>query len=82
MKTVNEIRVGDHLIELKSKRVDHLTSGWSVIAFTPHCSIRCTRTHDPKSMEGFVAAIVNSVDAPVNDKTFDAVEDAIRSIID
>ena len=58
MKTTFEIKIGETLVEVKSKRDKDSPSGWSVIAFTPACSIRCIRLHDRDWFNRFRDAII------------------------
>jgi len=84
MNTITEITINGKLVDIKSKRTDNCISGWSVIAFTPHCSIRCTRLHDQNSFDAFVEAIISAAvgDADIDICTPKKVREAIESIID
>jgi hypothetical protein len=83
MKTVSEVRVANALVQIKSKVDKEAPSGWSVIAFTPSCSIRCTRTHDQQWCECFVRAIIEAAGAMEEAQIyFDRVYEAVLSIID
>lgn len=82
MNTVVEVEVDGEVIEIKSKRDDRHVSGWSVIAFTPSCSIRSIKCHRPDLREAFTDAIVASVTEEPTDEERNAVNAAILSIID
>jgi|TARA_A100001391_G_scaffold164800_4_gene124576 hypothetical protein len=82
MKTVTEVKIANTLVEIKSKRDKDAPSGWSVIAFTPACSIRCTRAHDWEWLSNFVCAIIAGAGAKRDVPAFKAVSDAILSITD
>ena len=87
MITVTEVNIANTLVEIKSKRDKDAPSGWSVIAFTPACSIRCTRAHDWGWLSNFVYAIIagagaGAAKAPPIEDYYEAVSDAILSITD
>ena len=89
MKTVTEISIDGEVVEIKSKRDERHASGWSVIAFTPHISIRCVKCHRTDGLSAFADAIVASVIGATPDQSPDDVnrmcrdvEKAIQSIID
>lgn len=86
MKTTFEIKIGDTLVEVKSKRDKDSPSGWSVIAFTPACSIRCIRLHDRDWFNHFRDAIIAAAGVTWNSNTeeykqlFDNLGDQIDKI--
>ncbi len=88
MKTVTEVKIDNVLVEIKSKKDKDAPSGWSVIAFTPACSIRCTRVNDSTWLSNFALAIIagsGGVDNLEDDEValcFDNVCSAIESITD
>ena len=87
MKTVTEVRIDSALVQIKSKTDKDAPSGWSVIAFTPSCSIRCTRVHDYTWFACFVRAIIEaarpySFDSADSHHYFKRVCEAVQSIID
>ncbi|MBO00869.1 MAG: hypothetical protein CL438_09455 [Acidimicrobiaceae bacterium] len=87
MKTVTEVKIDKTLVEIKSKRDKDAPSGWSIIAFTPSCSIRCTRAHDDVWFSNFACAIIAAagVEGIEDDEMGDCYDDvceAIKSIID
>ena len=85
MKTVTEVRVDNALVQIKSKTDEDAPSGWSVIAFTPSCSIRCTRVHDYTWFACFVRAIIEAAGTDDYDDSqhyFKRVAEAVQSIID
>ena len=84
MKTTTEIRIDNTLVEIKSKRDKDSPSGWSVIAFTPACSIRCVRVDDWEWFKRFIRAIIEAAgpcDCESEDY-FEPVLAAVESIID
>ena len=85
MKTVTEVRIDNALVQIKSKKDKDAPSGWSVIAFTPSCSIRCTRVHDYTWCANFVRAIIEAAGTQDYDDSqnyFKRVYEAVQSIID
>ena len=84
MNTITEVTINGKLVDIKSKQAPQTLSGWSVIAFTPHCSIWCTRLHDKASVDAFVESIISATvaDADIDSNVPDEVRKAILSIID
>jgi len=78
-KTVTSIELNGTEVELKSRREAGSPSGWSIIAFTPCCSLRTTRLHLPAKLTLFASAITAAVD-DYEDESVTAVEEAIKSI--
>ena len=84
MKTVTEIRIDNTLVEIKSKRDKDSPSGWSVIAFTPACSIRCVRVDDWEWCKRFIRSSIVAAgpcDCEPEDY-FEVVLAAVESILD
>jgi len=84
MKTVSEVIIDGQVVEIKSRPADNVTSGWSVIAFTPHCSVRCTRLHSPLALKCFVEAIISATvgDADVDVDLYEHVTAEVLSLTD
>jgi len=83
MKTITEVDIDGQYVEIKSKRDNKQASGWSVIAFTPSCSIRSVKTHRPEFLSDFASAIVASCyDGDRFGIYVTEVTDAIQEIID
>ena len=85
MKTTFEINIDGTLVEVKSKRDKDSPCGWSVIAFTPACSIRCVRLHDRDWFNRFCDAIIaasgTNISHPAEYKQlFDTLGDEIDKI--
>ena len=78
-KTVISIEINRTEVELKSRREVGSPSGWSLIAFTPSCSLRTTRLHLPSKLTCFASAIAAAVD-DYEDESVTAIEEAIKSI--
>jgi hypothetical protein len=85
-QNVVEIDVGEVIVEIKARREPKLPSGWSVIAFTPNCSVRCSRVNMPRVLDSFVWAIlaVSGVrwgdDAPETEMDYINVAEAIHKV--
>jgi len=78
--TVTEIAIGQYYVDIKSKRDDRHHSGWSVIAFTPSCSLRCVKCNREDTLLKFASAVVA---ATADDEETDATyEDYITLVID
>jgi hypothetical protein len=83
MKTITEVDIEGVVVEIKSRRDTSHVSGWSVIAFTPSCSIRSVKTHRPDFLDDFARAIVASVyDGMRYEEFAQEVAEAVKSIID
>ena len=85
MKTTFEINIDGTLVEVKSKRDKDSPSGWSVIAFTPACSIRCVRLPDRDWFNRFRDAIIAAAGANISHpedykQLFDTLGDKIDKI--
>lgn len=63
-------------VDIKSK----CESGrWSVIAFTPSCSLRSSKTHRPALLDMFCEAILAGCDSD-SDEDLDVVREAVLLI--
>lgn len=63
-------------VDIKSKCEN---GRWSVIAFTPSCSLRSSKTHRPALLDMFCEAILAGCDSD-RDEDLDAVRDAVLLI--
>tara|TARA_R110000765_G_scaffold213146_3_gene318170 strand:+ start:248 stop:700 length:453 start_codon:yes stop_codon:yes gene_type:complete len=79
MKTVTEIRIDNTLVEIKSKKDKDAPSGWSVIAFTPACSLRCVRVDDWEWLKRFVRAIIEAA-GPQDCDAYDYFEPVCKAV--
>ena len=83
MKTITEVDIDGTYVEIKSKRDTRHTSGWSVIAFSPSCSIRSVKTHRQDFLDDFARAIVSACyDGDHYETYVTEVADAVESITD
>ena len=78
-KTITSLELNGTEVELKSRRESGSPSGWSIIAFTPSCSLRTTRIHLPSKLTAFASAIAAAVD-DYEDESVTIIEAAIKSI--
>ena len=63
-------------VDIKSKCEN---GRWSVIAFTPSCSLRSSKTHRPALLDMFCEAILAGCDSD-SDADLDAVREAVLLI--
>jgi hypothetical protein len=63
-------------VDIKSK---HEGGRWSVIAFTPSCSLRSSKTHRPNLLDMFCEAVLAGCDSD-SDEDLDAVREAVLLI--
>lgn len=77
---VTEIIFNSTVVELKARPDAQTVSGWSIIAFTPDVSIRCTRIHNQKALTRFIEAILGACDAEGEDSEYDLLESKILAI--
>lgn len=84
MKSATEVIINDVVVDLKSRPAPTTTSGWSVIAFTPHCSVRCTRLHAPLSLKCFVESIISAAvgDSDVDASLYEKIRGEVISLTD
>lgn len=66
-------------VSIKARPENNRVSGWAVIAFTPACSIRCTKTHRDNLLDGFAEAIAAAVGS-FEDEDAERIKEAILSI--
>lgn len=77
---VTEVIFNSTAVELKARPDSQTVSGWSVIAFTPDVSIRCTRIHNQKSLARFIESILGACDADGEDHEYELLESKIAAI--
>jgi hypothetical protein len=63
-------------VDIKSKIEN---DRWSVIVFTPSCSLRSNKTHRSNLLDMFCEAVLASCDSD-SDGDLDAIRDAVRLI--
>lgn len=83
-KNIAEIEINDTLVEIKAKRDDRHTSGWSVIAFTPEVSIRSTKLHRSDGLISFCGSIMGACgifDEDVTENEISSIYNKLQSLI-
>lgn len=66
-------------ISIKSRPEDDSVSGWAVIAFTPACSIRCSKIHREEHLTAFCEAVAAAAGS-FDECDADAIRAAVLSI--
>ena len=74
--TTATLDINGYDVDIKSKRE---AGRWSVIAFTPSCSLRSSKTHRSNLLDMFCEAILAACDSD-SDEDLDEIREAILLI--